>query len=235
MTSYFDLSKTELTPYIDKLWRSSLSNVSLYIRGSSLLPIDPNLGKPIDIDFLLFARGEMNKIKSISAEISSYAHEASPLTPHLDIKVINCGVKSPELLFNTLLVTKTGRLLYGKDLSASTTLFIDKQREIILFTLLEAESRLNSVIQTSNKKIQNKRVPHLSKAILRIAGLLRLREGFYTRSPQDCADVLYRRYPKIIKYVAIILHSFTLPLLTDELLMSYYIVLNEIKQDVELA
>ncbi|TMM45383.1 hypothetical protein [Colwellia ponticola] len=235
MISFFDLSKTELTPFINKLWRSSSRNVSLYIRGSSLLPMESNLGKPIDIDFLLFAHGEINKIKSISAEISSYANEASPLTPHLDIKVINCSVESSELLFNTLLVTKTGKLLYGKDLSVSTALLIDKQRDIILFTLLEAESKLNSVIQTSNKKIQNKRVPHLSKAILRIAGLLRLKEGSYTRSPQGCADVLNKRYPKIIRHVALILHSFTLPLLTDELLISYSIVLNEIKQEVELA
>ena len=115
MTSFFDLSKTELSPYIEKLWRSSLSNVSLYIRGSSLLPLEPNLGKPIDIDFLLFVHGEISKIKSISAEISSYAHETSPLIPHLDIKVINCGVESSELLFNTLLVTETGKLLYGKN------------------------------------------------------------------------------------------------------------------------
>jgi hypothetical protein len=233
--SFFDLSKTELTPFIDKLWRSSSRNVSLYIRGSSLLPIESNLGKPIDVDFLLFTHDDISKIRAIAVNISSYAHEASPLAPRLDIKVINCRVESPELLFNTLLVTKTGRLLYGKELSSSTALFIDKQQEIILFTLLEAESKLNSVIQTSNKKIQNKRVPHLSKAILRIAGLLRLKDGFYTRSPQDCADVLYKKYPKVINNVAIILSSFRNPFLTDELLMSYSIVLNEIKQDVELA
>ncbi|MBB1299896.1 hypothetical protein H5183_00980 [Pseudoalteromonas sp. SR44-8] len=197
--------------------------------------MESNLSKPIDIDFLLFANGEINKIKTISAEISSYANEASPLTPHLDIKVINCSVENSELLFNTLLVTKTGKLLYGKDLSVSTALLINKQREIILFTLLEAESKLNSVIQTSNKRIQSKRVPHLSKAILRIAGLLRLKEDYYTRSPESCADVLNKMYPKIIKHVAIILHSFKHPLLTDELLISYSIVLNEIKQDVELA
>ena len=235
MISFFDLSKTELTPFINKLWRSSSRNVSLYIRGSSLLPMESNLGKPIDIDFLLFADGQINKIRTIAADISSCAHEVSPLAPHLDIKVINCSVENSELLFNTLLVTKTGRLLYGKDLSASTTLFMAQQHEIILFTLLEAESKLNSVIQTSNKKIQNKRLPHLSKAILRIAGLLRLKEGIYTRSPQDCADVLNERYPEIIKHVAIILNSFRYPLLTDELLMSYSIVLNEIKQEVGFA
>lgn len=235
MISFFDLSKTELTPFIDKLWHTSSRNVSLYVRGSSLLPIESNLGKPIDIDFLLFTHDDISKIRAIAVDISSYAHEASLLAPRLDIKVINCCVESPELLFNTLLVTKTGRLLYGKELHSSMELFIDKQQEIIRFSLLEAESKLNSVIQTSNKKNQNKRVPHLSKAILRIAGLLRLKDGFYTRSPQDCADVLYKRYPKIINHVAIILSSFRNPFLTDELLMSYSIVLNEIKQDVELV
>lgn len=200
-----------------------------------MIPMEPNLCKPIDVDFLLFAHGETDDIKIIAAEISRYANETFPLAPHLDIKVINCRVESPELLFNTLLVTKTGRLLYGKNLSATTEALKDQQQEIILFAILEAESRLNSVMQTSNKIIQNKRVPHLSKSILRIAGLLRLKEGFYTRSPQDCAEVLYKRYPKIIQYVAIILYSFRNPLLTDELLISYFVVLDEIKQDVELA
>lgn len=235
MISFFDLMEADLVPFIDELWFSFPSNFSLYIRGSSLIPIKPNSCKPIDIDFLLFTQGKNNEIKSIARKISSYAHQAYPLAPYLDIKVIDCTIETPELLFNTLLVTKTGKLLYGEDLSISIELFMDKQYEIILFSILEAESKLNSVIQTMDKKIQNKRVPHLSKTILRIAGLLRLKEGVYIRSPQDCSVVLYERFPRLINNIAIILNSFTNPTLTNDLLMSYYTVLKEIKQDVGVA
>ncbi|PPC75034.1 hypothetical protein C4K68_22680 [Pokkaliibacter plantistimulans] len=196
--------------------------------------MEPELGKPIDIDFLLFTYDEINKIKSIAFDISSYVNRVFPLIPHLDIKVINCRFKSPELLFNALLVKKTGRLLYGDELPYNAVTFMENHNEIISFTILEAESKLYSVIQTSDKKIQNKRVPHLSKSILRIAGLLRLKEGIYTRSPQDCTNILYKKYPNLIKHVAIIFNGFRYPFLTDELLASYFIVLNEIKQDMEL-
>ena len=233
MISFFDSSKAALTPFIDKLWRASSNNVSLYVRGSSLLPMEPNLAQPIDIDFLLFVNGEINKIRSIASGIANHSNKVTPLAPHLDIKVIQCCEESPELLFNTLLVTKTGRLLHGKDLSASTSLYMEQQHRIIRFTLNEAELKLSSVIQTSSKEIQNKRIPHLSKAILRVAGLLKLKEGGYTRSPRNCADILYEKYPTILVHIAMILNSFRDPFLSDELLMSYFIVLNKIKQDVE--
>ncbi|MCU8090195.1 hypothetical protein L5M18_01200 [Shewanella sp. SM20] len=233
MISFFDLSRIELAPFIKNLWGSSSKNTALYIRGSALLPSVSSYDKPIDIDFLLFTHDDANIVRAKAVEISNDAHNALPSTPRLDIKIINVSNETPEVLFNTLLVNKTGKLLYGKDLSVSFTLFEKQQHEVIIFALREAESKLNSVIKTSNRNIQSKRIPHLSKAILRIAGLLRLNEGVYTRSPQDCADLLIGRYPTIKENIAIILHSFITPILSDKLLTSYIKVLYEIQQDVE--
>lgn len=233
MISFFDSSIDKLAPFIDKLWASSSKNSSLYIRGSALLPIKSNLGKPIDIDFLLFTHDDTKIIREEALEISNEAYKAFPAIPHLDIKVVCSRVDTTELLYCTLLVTKTGQLLYGEDLSYFESLYKNKQRDIILFALFEAESKLNSVIQTSNKNIQKKRIPHLSKAILRIAGLLSLKDDSYTRSPQDCANILYKKYPNLVENITIILNSFREAFLSDELLMSYFIVLNEVKRDVE--
>ena len=233
MISFFDSSKDKLDPFIDKLWASSSKNFSLYIRGSALLPIKSNSGKPIDIDFLLFTHDDTKIIREKALEISNEAYNAFPVFPHLDIKVVCSRVDTTELLYCSLLVTKTGQLLYGEDLSYFEALYKNKQRDIVLFALFEAESKLNSVIQTSNNNIQKKRIPHLSKAILRIAGLLSLKDDSYTRSPQDCASILYKKYPNLVEHITIILNSFRETFLSDELLISYFIVLNEIKRDVE--
>lgn len=235
MNSYFDLWEIELTPFIDMLWSSSKNNVSLYIRGSSLLPITAEADKPIDVDFLLFTHDDIGKIKPIAYDISNRAHKDFPSIPYFDIKVINSLFETTELLFSILLIEETGRLLCGEKIRPSKDRVVEKYYDILFFAMSEAESKLKSVIHTSDMETQSKRIPHLSKLILRIAGLLELKSGIYIRSPQKCADYLYTKYPKLKKDLNIIIDSFKYPFLTDELKISYFIVLNEIKKGAKFV
>lgn len=235
MNSFFDLWEIELTPYIDMLWNSSKKNISLYIRGSSLLPITSETSKPIDVDLLLFTHDDIGKIKPVAYDISNRSHKDFPSIPHLDIKIINSLSETTELLFNILLIEETGRLLCGEKMCLSKSRAVEMYYDIVLFAISEAESKLKSVIHTSDMETQSKRIPHLSKSILRIAGLLELKSGVYTRSPQKSADYLCTKYPKLKNNLNIIIDSFNYPFFTKELKISYSLVLNEIKERVKLV
>ncbi len=232
MTSYFDSIKKSLAPFIDELWFEIPRSVSLYIRGSSLIPIEYSVCEPLDIDVLLFVLGDTNEAKKITQKISESANKACPSIPHLDIKVVDCSKRTPEYLFNILLISQTGKVLYGEDLSLPIWRFKTLQQKLVLFAVMQAEAKLDSVAKTNNLEILIQRLPHLSKLILRIGGLLKLSESFYTRSPSESALVLCETFPETTHYVNVLQHNFEMSVLPDSLLKSHCKILNIIKKDI---
>ncbi|PVZ64512.1 hypothetical protein DC094_19560 [Pelagibaculum spongiae] len=167
----------------------------------------------------------------IARKIAKKCHKIYPLIPYLDIKIIDYSLETPESIFNTLLVSQTGQLLAGEDLSQPISYFKNSSRELIQFSLDEAEAKFESVLKTSDLLIQNKRLPHLSKSILRIGGLLKLNEGVYVRSPSEGALALCELSPKTLKDITIILDSFEKQTPSEILFKSFVKILKMIKEE----
>lgn len=230
MKTYFDAIERFISPLINELWGYCPNKIALFVRGSSLIHTDTSTPKPLDIDILLFVLGDTEKACLIARETAKKCHRAYPLIPHLDIKVVDCSITTPESIFNTLLASQTGQLIAGKDLSLPISQFKNNHHELVQFSLDKAEAKLDSVIKTTDLFIQKQRLPHLSKSILRIGGLLKLNEGFFTRSPSEGALILCELVPKTINDVTVILESFEIQTSPKALFRSYVEVLNMIKE-----
>ncbi len=235
MKTYFELIEGVISPFINELWGDCPNKVALFVRGSSLIHTEISAFKPLDIDILLFVRGDKRKANSIAKKTEKNIHKAYPLIPNLDIKIIDCSIATPESIFNTLIASQTGKLLAGKDLSLPISHFKKFRRELIHFSLNQAKAKLECVIKTSDSAIQKQRLPHLSKSILRIGGLLRLNEGFYTRSPYESAQILCEFVPNASSYITVILESFEIQTSSDILFKSYFSVLKMIKEEIFYA
>jgi hypothetical protein len=150
----------------------------------------------------------------------------------LDIKVVDCSIVNPEFMMNILLVSATGKLLFGRDLTLPICHFKDMQNELVRFSIDAAQSKLEAVIKNSNPLIQKKRIPHLSKMILRIGGLMKIKEGFYTRTPSECALIMCELLPNLKESIAVISNSFHIETSDVLLFNSYMEVLRIIKCEI---
>ncbi|HIM97762.1 MAG TPA: hypothetical protein EYM57_07690 [Gammaproteobacteria bacterium] len=232
MKTYFDSINDYIAPFLDEFWGRCQNKVALFVRGSAIAHGSKYAIKPLDIDILLFVHGDTESSSLISSEISKACRKAYPEIPSLDIKVVDCSIVNPEYMMSILLVSTTGKLLFGRNLALPICHFKEMQNELVRFSIDAAQSKLESVIKNTNPLIQKKRIPHLSKMILRIGGLMKIKEGFYTRSPSECALIMCELLPNLKESVSVILNSFNIETSEVVLFNSYIEVLRIIKCEI---
>lgn len=217
-TTYWMCNKTLLDSalpiiqeHLEELWNSCEKPRALYARGSSILPTELLIYTPWDIDFVLFVSVNEELATRTATEIMSKIRKSAPSLPPPDIKILSDNFYLPESLSALLLVSADGKLILGDDCRLSKAIFPEYHNIIFQHALKVSEARLTSFKECTNHVEQQKRAPHLIKSVLRLGGLLKLHEGYFTRQPSECATLITKVNPSMYGTIEMLLGSLQSP------------------------
>ena len=176
--------------HLEMLWLVVDQPCAFYARGSATLPLPSRTHEPWDMDFSLFVVDEIASATRAAAATMLHIRKDFPNLPHPDIRVVQTDRTCPQYMHALLLLGESGRLLFGEDLRQPSTLFQQHRYAILRYAHEDSAARLIAFENCNDPEEKAKRAPHLSKSMLRLGGLLRLRNQSFTRNPEECASWL---------------------------------------------
>ncbi len=194
------------------MWRAYEQPKALYARGSATLPMGSLVHHPWDMDFVLFVAKDEDLATRIASLTMTKMRSGLPNLPPPDITVVRDDCTAPETLYMLLLISLDGVLLRGENRRFPITYFVKHQYTIWQYALKICKLRLISFDRCSDPREQQKRAPHLAKALLRLGGLLELQDGGFTRNPKECAGLLNRIYPQTKGSSIVLLRCLEVPI-----------------------
>jgi hypothetical protein len=176
--------------HLETLWFSVRQPLAFYARGSATMQLTGQTQEPWDMDFMLFVASERTTAACAAAATMSKILQDFPNLPHPDISVVLADRSCPQNLHALLLLSESGRLLFGEDIRPSPTFFVEHRHAIRQYAQEASAARLKAFESCQDREEQDKRAPHLAKSVLRLGGLLRLGQQFFSRNPEECASWL---------------------------------------------
>jgi hypothetical protein len=176
--------------HLEMLWLAVDQQRAFYARGSATLPSPCLTHEPWDMDFLLFVVGEVTLATRAAAVMMVQIRKDFPDLPHPDIRVVQTDLSCPQNMHALLLLSESGHLLFGEDLRQPSTFFQQHRHAIFRYAQEGSTARLIAFENCKDKEEKLKRAPHLAKSMLRLGGLLRLRNQSFSRNPEECASWL---------------------------------------------
>lgn len=205
--TFLDSTLPSIQGYLEELWECCEQPRAIYARGSILLPMDSLVHIPWDMDFVMFVSANEDVARRAAIAIMSKisVHEAH--LPPPDISVFNDNYYFPETMYALMMISKNGKFLWGDDCRVLDSIFTENHTAISQYALSVCIKRLNSFISCVDSAEQQKRAPHLAKSVLRLGGLLRLQDGFFTRKPTECAILLTKENSLIGSHADVLMES----------------------------